>query len=142
MQASLEKSIQPYRSQLSRVQVIEQFDPIPTVMCEPEEIQQVWTHLILNAVQALKDQGTLTLTIRKENHEALVCISDTGCGMDEPTLHRLFEPFFTTRSSGEGSGLGMAIVKKIIDKHHGRINVSSNQDSGTTVFVYLPYSTS
>ena len=138
LQTSLEESIKHFQSQLNRVNIIREFEPLPAVVCEPIEIQQVWNHVLFNALQASKDQGTLTLKLLKDDNYVMVSVSDNGGGMDENTLHRIFEPFFTTRSSGEGSGLGMAIVKKIIDKHHGRILVHSQLDKGTTVEVYLP----
>jgi two-component system NtrC family sensor kinase len=117
-----------------------QLDMIEPLRCLPEELIQVWSHLIMNALQAMKMHGTLTVRLKKLNNEAVVSFSDTGEGMGTEVLEKIFDPFFTTRTSGEGSGLGLAIVKKIIVKHRGRIDVESEVGKGTTFSVYLPYS--
>ncbi len=138
LQTSLEESIKQLQGQLNRVNIIREFEAIPAVVCEPIEIQQVWNHILFNAIQASIEQATITIKLSQDDNYALVSISDNGSGMDENTLNRIFEPFFTTRTSGEGSGLGMAIVQKIIDKHQGRVVVHSQPNMGTKVEVYLP----
>ena len=84
-------------------------------------------------------QGTLTLAIHRIGNEAVVSVQDTGCGIPEAIRGKIFDAFFTTKPMGEGSGLGLDIVKKIIDKHQGHIEVQSEVGVGTTFFVYLPY---
>lgn len=138
-----------YHSQLKRgIEVIKRYDAIPPLRCFPDELNQVWTNLIQNAVQAMDGRGTLEIAVRQllptreisEDSTAsfmVVEITDSGSGIPEAIKHRIFEPFFTTRAPGEGSGLGLDICRKIIDKHHGRIDVESRPGK-TTFSVFLP----
>ena len=123
----------------ANVQLVRDFDMIPPLWCVQEDLKQAWNHLIQNALQAMNHMGTLTISIKLINNEAVVAISDTGSGIPAEFLPKIFDPFFTTRTSGEGSGLGLAIVQKIIDKHLGRISVHSEVGVGTTMTVFLPY---
>lgn len=115
-------------------------DGAGTIPCYPDELNQVWTNLVNNALHAMDYNGTLTIGIRPASTggEVLISIGDTGCGMNEETKEKIFAPFFTTKRAGEGSGLGLDIVKKIIDKHNGRIEVESELGQGTTFKIFLP----
>lgn len=115
-----------------------QFDDIPQVMCIPDELVQVWVNLIHNALQAMNYQGTLTVRVSQQGEYAVVSVGDTGCGIAPEHREKIFTPFFTTKPTGEGSGLGLDITRKIIDKHRGRIEFVSELGVGTTFFVYLP----
>ena len=127
-----------YHSQLRRgVEVIKQYDPVPEVLCYPEEILQVWSNLISNAIQAMDYSGTLEIKLFQQGDYAVTQFLDHGCGISEDIRAKIFEPFFTTKISGEGSGLGLSIVSKIIEKHCGKIEVESKD--GPTIFrVWLP----
>jgi signal transduction histidine kinase len=120
------------------VEVIRRYEDVPALLCHPDELIQVWTNLIHNSLQAMNHQGTLSLAVRQVGNEAVVSVGDTGCGIPEAIRDRIFDAFFSTKPVGEGSGLGLDIVKKIIDKHHGRIEVESEAGVGTTFLVYLP----
>ena len=96
--------------------------------------------MISNALHAMHYEGTLTICIRQEGGDAVVSVADTGCGIAQTMQHRIFDPFFTTKPTGEGSGLGLDIAKKIVAKHKGRIEVQSESGLGSTFSVYLPYS--
>jgi signal transduction histidine kinase len=110
---------------------------LPAVLCYPDELNQVWTNLIHNALQAMDNQGTLTIEAVQKDTSVLVKITDSGKGIPPEILPKIFEPFFTTKPAGEGSGLGLDIVKKIIEKHQGKIDVESVP--GKTAFtVSLP----
>ena len=109
------------------------------MLCRPDELNQVWTNLIHNALQAMKFAGTLTIGIRRVGDEAVVSVGDTGCGIPESIRTKIFDAFFTTKPIGEGSGLGLDIARKIVAKHGGRIEVHSELGVGTTFSVYLPY---
>ena len=121
------------------IEIVRNYDDMPDLNCLPDELIQVWTNLIHNALQAMNHQGTLTLTVRKHGNEAVVSVGDSGCGIPEEIRSKIFDVFFTTKPAGVGSGLGLDIVKKIIDKHQGRIDVQSEVNVGTTFSVYLPY---
>jgi serine/threonine protein kinase/signal transduction histidine kinase len=127
-----------YQNYLKRgIEVIRKYQAVPAIFGYPEELNQVWTNLIHNAIQAMNNQGTLEISIAADTEHIVVEFCDSGCGIPAEIKARIFEPFFTTKTAGEGSGLGLDIVKKIIDKHHGKIEVDSQP--GQTVFrVYLP----
>lgn len=110
---------------------------VPAILCYPDELNQVWTNLIHNAVQAMQGQGTLDIAVSHQDQSVVVAITDSGSGIPEDLKERIFEPVFTTRPSGEGSGLGLDIVRKIIDKHQGKITVDS-QPGNTTFRIFLP----
>ena len=136
----IENVLALYQTHLdSNVTLVRDFDMIPALWCVQDDLKQAWNHLILNAMQAMNYIGTLTISIKLINHEAVVAITDTGCGIPKDIQPKIFDPFFTTRTSGEGSGLGLSIVQKIIDKHHGRITVQSEEGAGTTMTIFLPY---
>ncbi|NWF80325.1 MAG: PAS domain-containing protein [Chloroflexi bacterium] len=118
--------------------ISEHYGPLPPVVCAPGQINQVVLNLLTNAVQAISDSGSVTVTTALEGDEALVTISDTGVGMDEATLARLGEPFFTTRPVGAGIGLGLAVSLGIVERHGGRLEFSSTPGQGTTACLRLP----
>jgi signal transduction histidine kinase len=125
-----------YQNQLKQgVEVIRNYAEIPPVPCYPDELNQVWTNLIHNALQAMDNRGTLTIDVTQVNKQAKISITDSGCGIPEEIQSKIFEPFFTTKPAGEGSGLGLDIVKKIIDKHQGHIKFESIP--GQTTFTVL-----
>ncbi len=113
-------------------------DDVPEIEGYPDEISQIWTNLIHNAAQAMEGQGTLDIYIQKvDDNTVVVKVQDSGPGIPPEIKDRIFEPFFTTKPQGQGTGLGLDIVKKIVEKHRGRIEVES--EPGRTVFsVYLP----
>ena len=128
-----------YQNQIKQgVEVVRNYQAqLPAVLCYPDELNQVWTNLIHNALQAMDNQGTLTIDAVQQDTSVLVKITDSGKGIPPEILPKIFEPFFTTKPAGEGSGLGLDIVKKIIEKHQGKIDVESVP--GTTAFtVSLP----
>ena len=122
------------------VEVVRNYEDMPTLNCYPDELNQVWTNLIHNALQAMNYEGVLTIGIRREGDNAVVSVGDSGCGIPEEIRSKIFDVFFTTKPAGVGSGLGLDIVKKIIEKHHGRIELESEEGMGTTFTVTLPYS--
>ena len=125
------------------------------VFGDTTQLQQVMVNLCTNAVHALgKEQGTLQVTLKqvellgKKNRErvvdlepgvyACVTVRDTGCGMSPETLERIFEPYYTTKKKGEGTGFGLSIVHGIVSKHRGYIAVESEEGAGTTFTLYFP----
>ncbi|MYM39458.1 GAF domain-containing protein [Duganella qianjiadongensis] len=136
---SIETVLTIYHNQIKHgVEIIRRYQPIETLLGLPDELNQVWTNLIHNALQAMQGNGTLTIDLSQSAGQAVIAISDTGCGIPPDLRQRIFEAFFTTKPAGEGSGLGLDIVKKIIAKHHGQISVSSEVGMGTTFTVTLP----
>jgi signal transduction histidine kinase len=113
------------------------YQEVPPVPVLPDEIMQVWTNIINNAVDAMEGKGNLVIDLEQETDEAIVRITDDGPGIPEDHLPAIWEPFFTTKSQGEGSGLGLSISKQIVAKHGGRIEVES-QPNRTSFIVRLP----
>ncbi len=127
-----------YHNQLKRgIEVVQNYQPLPQVWCYPDELNQVWTNLIHNAIQAMQPRGTLTIATQPCGDHVQIQFIDTGVGIPAAIQHRVFEPFFTTKATGEGSGLGLNIVQKIIDKHEGRIELTS-QPGATAFTISLP----
>jgi signal transduction histidine kinase len=112
-------------------------DCLPSILCYPDELNQVWTNIIHNALHAMNNKGILTIDVTQQNTNLVVGITDSGKGIPQEIQQKIFEPFFTTKPAGEGNGLGLDIVKKIIDKHSGRIEVNSVPGQ-TTFTVILP----
>jgi signal transduction histidine kinase len=135
---TLNTVIELYRNLIKQgVEVIRDFHDVPSIWCFPDELIQVWTNLIHNAIQAMNGAGILRLSIHTVDSNVQVLIADSGCGIPPELQAKIFEPFFTTKPMGEGSGLGLDIVKKIIDKHRGNMTVQSKL--GETIFkVTLP----
>jgi signal transduction histidine kinase len=136
---SIETVLTLYYNQLKQgIEVVRHYTPLPPVWCYADELNQVWMNLIHNALQAMEYKGTLTIQVDKRDNQVLIRIMDTGKGIPAETLPKIFRPFFTTKRAGEGSGLGLDIVKKIIDKHQGKIEVASEVGKGTTFSIWLP----
>jgi PAS domain S-box-containing protein len=135
----IETILNLYYNQLKQgVEVVRNYqEELPELLCYPDELNQVWTNLIHNAIQAMDNSGVLTVEVRAENQSLLVGVTDSGKGIAPEILPRIFEPFFTTKPAGEGSGLGLDIVKKIVEKHSGKIEVTSAIGK-TTFTVSIP----
>jgi signal transduction histidine kinase len=103
-----------------------------------EEISQVWTNLIVNACQAMNFNGDLSISAKDSGNKVMVEISDSGCGIPESVGDKIFDAFYSTKKIGEGSGLGLNIVKKIVLRHQGRVYYKSAPGNGTTFYVELP----
>lgn len=103
------------------------------------QIEQILLNLCSNSVGAMKKgDGLMTISVENQNGEAILSFSDTGTGIPKALLHRIYDPFFTTKDVDEGTGLGLAVVYGIVDKHKGTIDVKSHPDDGTTFNIYLP----
>lgn len=134
----LETALTLHLNQIKRgVEVVRNYADFPLVLAYPDELNQVWTNLLSNALHGMDYRGTLTLSVSQVEQQICVEIRDTGKGIPPEIQSRIFEPFFTTKPKGEGSGLGLSIVKQIIERHGGSIEVASQP--GDTVFtVFLP----
>jgi signal transduction histidine kinase len=121
------------------VEVVRRYGPdVPMVQGYPGELNQVWTNLIDNAVDAMDGAGTLTVTTHPDRGDVVVEIEDTGTGMPPEVAARAFDAFFTTKDVGKGTGLGLDVAKRIVEeRHRGSISIDS-QPGSTTVRVRLP----
>ncbi|MEJ6001445.1 ATP-binding protein [Paucibacter soli] len=136
---SLDMALTIYQHQLRQgVELLLRLEPGLRLHCLPDELIQVWTHLIHNALHAMKQQGCLSILARREGAQAVVSVADTGCGIPASIRPRIFDAFFTTKPSGEGCGLGLHIAQTIVRKHGGSIGVESEAGQGATFTVRLP----
>jgi two-component system NtrC family sensor kinase len=129
------------QAQFLNVTVVRNWDPqLPPVMADKSELQQVFTNMLVNAVQAMDEKGTITITTRfsARDNSVEVLISDTGHGIPPEKLPHIFDPFFTTKGSGQGTGLGLSIAYGIITSHRGTIFVESKVGKGSTFTIRLP----
>jgi signal transduction histidine kinase len=114
------------------------FDDIPLVECLPSQISQVLMNIVVNAAQSIESKGVITITTRHLSAMVCIKISDTGGGISKENLRRMFDPFFTTKPVGKGTGLGLSVSYGIIESHHGRIEVDSEEGKGSNFYIWLP----
>lgn len=112
-------------------------DNLPVILADANKLEQVFLNLILNALQAMDDGGILTIRTRCEGASCIITVSDTGPGILPDVISRIFDPFFSTKDVGAGTGLGLTVSKAIIEQHHGRISVASSEQ-GTVFTIKLP----
>jgi PAS domain S-box-containing protein len=124
------------------VEVVTDFRSVPFLKARRTEIDQVFVNLIGNAVQAMDSRGCLTLSTALRGDAITASVRDTGGGIPKDRLARIFDPFYTTKEPGKGTGLGLYIVHKIVAKHGGQIHVDSKVGQGTTFTVAFPVTTS
>jgi len=121
------------------IEVKTAFSPLPEIRCYPQKLAQVFINLLVNAVQAIEERGTVSiLTEADADRQVRIVISDTGCGISKEHMSILFDPFFTTKPVGKGTGLGLSIVYEIVKSHGGSIDVESRVGEGTRFTILLP----
>jgi signal transduction histidine kinase len=108
------------------------------VHADPDEMSQVVLNLLINAIHAMPDGGTLRIALERVNGHVKMEIGDTGHGIAEEDLPKIFHPFFTTKEAGKGTGLGLTVVHNIVQEHGGTIEVRSESGKGTTFTIMLP----
>jgi signal transduction histidine kinase len=138
----LENTLAFLEEKLSRRGIVltREFSETPSVHGDPERLQQVFLNLFLNAADAMPRGGELHVTLAPHGPEAEVRVADAGHGIPAVDLERIFDPFYTTKAAGEGSGLGLPVVEGIIAEHHGAIEVVRSDESGTEFRLLLPTS--
>jgi two-component system NtrC family sensor kinase len=119
-------------------QVERKFNATTPVMGHSTELIELFVHLLMNAAQALEQPGTVTVETLDEGDAVVVRVSDTGSGVPQDVQQRVFDPFFTTRPTGQGTGMGLAVCRGIVSRHGGDISLESTVGHGTTVSVRLP----
>ncbi|MEN3040132.1 MAG: ATP-binding protein [Bacteroidia bacterium] len=131
-----------YHNQLKYgIEVTKEYDPdLPQILGLPDQIAQVWTNIISNAIQAMQGKGSLHIRVKREGDEIVVSFTDSGPGIPKEIQDKIFEAFFTTKPAGEGTGLGLDISRRIVEKHGGKIYFES-EPGKTTFYVRLPIKT-
>lgn len=135
----LESAIKITQHELrTKAQVHREFGNLPSIYCCPQQLDQAFMNLLVNAAHAIDKRGTVTIRTWSDTAWVHIEIADTGCGIPDEVIPRIFEPFFTTKEINKGTGLGLNIVSDIITQHRGEINVHSRQGSGTIFTIKLP----
>ncbi|NJD87614.1 MAG: HAMP domain-containing histidine kinase [Betaproteobacteria bacterium] len=130
----LAKSVIP-----NSIEVVEAYGPIRQIVCTPSQLNQIFLNLIINASQAIEDRGRITVATREEAGYVRVDVADTGTGIPPEIQERIFEPYFTTKPEGVGTGLGLNVARDIARAHGGDITVDSRPGHGATFTVVLPF---
>ena len=141
IQAGLDNTLILVQHELkNRVQVLKDYGKLPLVKCYPNQLNQVFMNLFVNASHAIEGQGKIFIRTHQNNDSVVIEIRDTGKGISQGDLGRIFDPGFTTKGFGVGTGLGLSIVYQIIKDHNGTIQVESRIGQGTTFRITLPIS--
>jgi signal transduction histidine kinase len=121
-----------------KAEIVKQYSNLPKIKCYPQRVNQIITNLIINAAQAIEKTGTITIKTYIENNFCVIKISDTGEGIPDNVKDKIFDPFFSTKPVGKGTGLGLHVVYDLVKKHDGKIKLDSQEGKGTSFFIYLP----
>ena len=121
----------------NKVEIEKHYGDIPLIKCYPNMLNQVFTNILINACQAIKDFGKITITTECIDKKLIIRIKDNGVGIPRENLNKIFTVGYTTKGVGVGTGLGLAISQKIIAKHNGEIRVNSELGVGTEFIITL-----
>jgi len=121
-----------------KASVVKELAALPPAVCIVSQINQVLVNLLVNAAQAIKEKGVITVRSGEQGDTVWLEVSDNGCGMSPEVQNRIFEPFYTTKAVGKGTGLGLSITWEIINRHHGKLDVRSAPGQGSTFRITLP----
>lgn len=139
LQRGLDSTLNMVNNELKyKAQVIREFAEMPEVQCIPSQINQVVMNLLINAAHAIEQFGVITLRCGHEGDWVWVEVQDTGKGIEPQVLNRIYDPFFTTKPVGQGTGLGLTLSYNIVQKHHGRLEVHSEPGQGSRFRLWLP----
>ena len=123
----------------NRIEVVRQYGDLPEIECFPSKLNQVFMNLLVNAIHAIEDAGTITVKTEAVNDSVHITFADTGRGIEPQILSKIFDPGFTTKGVGVGSGLGLAICYQIVyEDHGGEIRVESTPQERTAFLIILP----
>ncbi|MCW8884503.1 MAG: bacteriohemerythrin [Motiliproteus sp.] len=135
----LDTTLNVARNELKyKAEIRKEYGDLPQIECLPMQLAQVFMNLLVNAGQAIKEKGTITLRTHSSDDQVTIEIEDSGVGIPESMIKDIFDPFFTTKPVGKGTGLGLSISYSIIQKHGGTIDVESTPDVGTCFKITLP----
>jgi len=127
------------QAKIQKIRIRSEFPKYPvTVKGNASLLQQVFINLFLNAIKAMPDGGTLTVSIETDEDQVIIRVADTGCGISREDMDKIFDPFFTTSPVGKGTGLGLSICYSVVEQHSGTMEVESSPGKGSSFIVRLP----
>ncbi|MDR6445178.1 two-component system NtrC family sensor kinase [Paraburkholderia terricola] len=139
LHAGLEATLNVVRNEMKyKAEVVKDYGDLPSIECMPSQINQVLMNLLVNATQAISERGTIMIRTRRDGDGVSIAIADTGIGMSAEVQAKIFDPFYTTKPVGQGTGLGLSVSYGIVEKHGGRIAVESKPGEGACFTVWLP----
>ncbi|MDH5337987.1 MAG: PAS domain S-box protein [Nitrospira sp.] len=141
LRGTIEAGMELFQERLARNQIQVELalaDNCPRALADPDQMSQVFINLVMNAVHAMPDGGMLRIGLAPEKQMVKLMIADTGHGIPRDVVEKVFEPFFTTKEFGQGTGLGLTVVKGIIEEHQGSIVVESEEGNGTVFTILIP----
>ncbi|WP_341319236.1 histidine kinase [Paraburkholderia sp. IMGN_8] len=139
LHAGLEATLNVVRNEIKyKAEVVKHYGDLPPVECMPSQVNQVLMNLLVNAAQAIPERGIITISTRRDGDGVSIAIADTGVGMAADVQAKIFDPFYTTKPVGQGTGLGLSVSYGIVEKHGGRIVVESRRGEGSCFTVWLP----
>ena len=122
----------------NKAEIIKNYGNLPMIKCYPNMLNQVFMNVLVNACHSIKTKGSIIITTDYVDNNLIVKIKDTGCGIKQENLEKIFNAGYTTKGAGIGTGLGLAISQKIIQKHKGSITVESTENIGTEFTITIP----
>jgi signal transduction histidine kinase len=135
----LEKSISiAYNEIKYKAELCREIENVPLVYCDAGKLEQMFLNLLVNAAHAIAEKGVITVRIRTEMQSLIIEIEDTGCGIACEDIEKIFDPFYTSKEIGEGTGLGLHVVQGVVDAHSGTIKVHSVVGKGTRFVIRIP----
>ena len=135
----LDRSLNIASSELRyKAEIVKQYSRLPNIFCDGSQLVQAFLNLLFNAVESIESKGTITVRTGTHSSMIWVDIEDTGVGISDENLSKIFNPFFTTKTSATGSGLGLQQVQVAVEAHSGRTTVMSRLGMGTTFRMMLP----
>ena len=136
----LENTLELVRHDLEDdIEVLREYGEVPEIVCYPGRLNQVFLSLLVNAIQAIEGPGQIGITTLQQDEKLHVVIRDTGGGIPEEHIDKVFDPGFTTKGVGVGTGLGLSICYQVMQDHKGEIRLESKRGEGTTATCILPY---
>ncbi len=139
LQDGLESTLSIVHNEIKyKAEVVREYATLPQVECLPQELNQVFMNMLVNAAHAIENRGTITVRTGAQDSQVWVEFEDTGKGIAPEHIKRIFDPFFTTKPIGKGTGLGLSLSYTIVQKHKGRIEVASEPGRGTRFRIWIP----
>lgn len=141
LHAGLESTLNIVNNEIKyKAEIIRQYADLPQIYCIPAQLNQVFMNMLVNASHAIEQKGQITITTQLGDGQVVISFADTGKGIPEEIIHRIYDPFFTTKPVGSGTGLGLSLSYNIVQTHGGKIDVTSEVGKGTRFDITLPIS--